>query len=67
MWQSRKLFKQGNSTVLAIPSDYLEHLDAEPGDYIQLRKHSGGKITLRQSPASRAQRGLRKALKIKPH
>lgn len=46
MAQIRKLFRTGNSTVLAIPSYMLEHIGAEAGDEIYIAIESKKELSL---------------------
>ena len=48
---SRKLYRSGNSVVVAIPSYMLNNLDLSPGDTVNL-SHNSGPRYIRITPAT---------------
>ena len=44
----RRLFRQGNSVVLSLPADVLDHLGAEYGDQMTLHKRAGRVLHIRK-------------------
>lgn len=43
----RKLFKSGNSVVLAIPQDILDHLGLQAGESVMISRQGPLKITVK--------------------
>lgn len=43
----RRPFKQGNSTVITLPTDCLAHMNIAPGDYVEMRKMAGDRLILK--------------------
>ena len=45
----RRLWRSGNSVVVAMPQDVMDHLNVSPGDNLVFIKEKGKRITIRRS------------------
>ena len=50
----RRPFKQGNSTVITLPTDCLVHINHEPGQYVEIRKMANDRLILQAVTPDRA-------------
>lgn len=48
MATTRRLFRQGHSTVMTVPANILAHLDVRQGDEVELHLEPRKRVTIRK-------------------